>query len=79
MFFVYLLRSFSNPEHIYVGITNDLERRLMEHNQGRNVHTNKFKPWKLMTSIAFDERGKAEAFERYLKSHSGRAFAKRHL
>lgn len=79
IFLVYLLRSVSYPERIYVGVTSDLERRLAEHNQGKNVHTNKIRPWKLMTSVSFDERGKAEAFERYLKSHSGRAFAKKHL
>ncbi|TSC79170.1 MAG: excinuclease ABC subunit C [Candidatus Peregrinibacteria bacterium Gr01-1014_25] len=51
----------------------------MEHNSGQSIHTNRFKPWKLMTYVTFDNRQKAESFERYLKSHSGRAFAKKHL
>ena len=76
---VYLLQSQTEPKRKYVGVTDVIERRLIEHNEGKSVHTNKFKPWKLMTSISFDERSKAEAFERYLKSHSGRAFAKKHL
>jgi len=79
MHFVYLLKSAISPARKYVGITDDLQRRLLEHNDGRSIHTNKFKPWKLMTYIAFDNLSKAQTFERYLKSHSGRAFAKRHL
>ena len=79
MYFVYLLQSLVIPARKYVGITDDLRRRLLEHNEGRSIHTNKFRPWKLMTYTAFVDLSKAEAFERYLKSHSGRAFAKRHF
>lgn len=79
MHFVYLLKSTISPTRKYVGITDDLQRRFLEHNDGRSIHTNKFKPWKLMTYIAFDNLSKAQAFEHYLKSHSGRAFAKKHL
>ena len=50
-----------------------------EHNRGECVHTNKYKPWKLCTYIGFDDQQKAMAFERYLKSGSGRSFSKRHL
>jgi len=67
------------PERKYVGITDNPERRLKEHNNGQSNHTNKFKPWKLMTYVAFDNLLKAQAFEKYLKSHSGRAFTKKHL
>lgn len=47
MFYVYILQSINFPEHFYVGCTNDLKRRLKEHNNGNSVHTNKFKPWDL--------------------------------
>ena len=40
------------------------------------MHTSKFKSWKINTAIAFTNKGKALAFEKYLKTHSGRAFAK---
>ncbi len=63
---------------MYVGITHNLENRLKEHNTGESIHTDKFAPWKLMTYTAFDSKEKAAAFERYLKSGSGRSFAKRH-
>jgi putative endonuclease len=39
----------------------------------------KYKPWKLMTYIAFNNVAKAIEFERYLKSGSGRAFGKKHF
>jgi putative endonuclease len=63
----------------YVGITDNLQRRLQEHNSGKSIHTNKLRPWKVMTYIAFNTSLKAEMFERYLKSHSGRAFATNHF
>jgi putative endonuclease len=60
-------------------MTTDLKQRLKEHNEGRSPHTSKFRPWKLITYIAFKDRAKAEAFERYLKSGSGHAFASKRL
>jgi len=77
--FVYVLQSESSPEAFYVGATNDQTRRLDEHNSGKSVHTNKYRPWKLVVSIGFSDPAKAANFERYLKSGSGRAFAKRHF
>lgn len=79
MFYVYILNSLLDPNRMYVGRTNSLDHRFLEHNAGESVHTNKYKPWKLMTYICFDNKEKALAFERYLKSGSGRSFAKRHL
>ena len=46
---------------------------------GKSSHTSKFRPWKLKTYIAFTDRAKAGAFERYLKSGSGHSFAPKHL
>jgi predicted GIY-YIG superfamily endonuclease len=79
MYYVYLLRSILNPNQTYIGSTGDLRKRLAEHNAGKSIHTNKFKPWDVVTYVALPERHLAERFERYLKSGSGRAFAKRHL
>jgi putative endonuclease len=56
-----------------------LKRRLPEHNAGKSAHTAKFKPWELVWYCAFPDKYKALAFEKYLKSHSGRAFAKKRL
>lgn len=79
MYFVYSIQSEVNPEHYYIGITADIERRLAEHNSGKSIHTNKFKPWKLVAYTAFVEEIKAKNFETYLKTGSGRAFSKKHF
>lgn len=77
MHYVYLMESVGRPGHRYIGLTDDLKARLAAHNSGRSSHTAKFKPWRVVTCIAFDTRAKASAFERYLKSGSGHAFAAR--
>lgn len=79
MQYVYLLESLGAPGERYVGVTSDLRRRVEEHNSGKSLHTSKFKPWRLVTYIAFSDAAKAEHFERYLKSGSGHAFAKKRL
>jgi len=79
VYYVYLIESLSTQRERYVGITTNLEQRLREHNTGSSSHASKFKPWKLTTYVAFTDRAKAEAFERYLKSGSGRAFARKRL
>lgn len=79
MYYVYILRSKSSPRETYIGSTSDLRKRLAEHNAGKSIHTNKFKPWELAAYIALPEKHLAEKFETYLKCGSGRAFALRHL
>lgn len=79
MHYVYNLQSEKLPHHYYIGLTTDLKRRMREHNSGLSIHTNKFKPWRLTMYIAFLDKRKAERFEVYLKSSSGRAFLNRHF
>ena len=79
IYYAYILRSKDFPEQTYVGSTSDLRKRLAQHNAGKSIHTNKFKPWDLMAYVALPEKHLAEKFERYLKSGSGRAFTERHL
>ena len=79
MYYVYLIESLSAAGERYVRITTNLEQRLREHDAGKSSHTSKFKPWKLIAYVAFTDRAKAEAFERYLKSGSGHAFARKRL
>ena len=79
MQYVYLPESNSEPARHYVGLSSDLKRRLDEHNAGKSIHTAKFRRWRLVTYVAFSNRVKAEDFERYLKSGSGDAFAKKRL
>jgi putative endonuclease len=77
--YVYTLASLSHSSQIYAGHSHDLRQRLKEHNAGMVPHTSKFKPWIIRSATAFRDRTRALAFERYLKSGSGRAFLHRHL
>lgn len=79
MKYVYLLRSVPNPTQRYIGMTDNLKGRLEDHNAGKSSHTSKYKPWKIVVAVRFEDDSKALAFEKYLKSGSGHAFAKRHL
>jgi putative endonuclease len=79
MKYVYILRSIAFPDRYYTGITDDLKARLAKHNAGEVPHTSKYNPWQLKTYMAFSDERQALAFEKYLKSPSGRAFAKKRL
>ena len=79
MYFVYVLQSLRDPEHYYVGLTTDVDRRLNEHNAGENTSTAKLRPWKVIVTVSFEKLWKAERFEKYLKSGSGRAFCNKHF
>ncbi len=79
MKYVYILCSDAYPARFYTGITCELKARIAKHNAGDVPHTSKYRPWSLNTYIAFSDETKALAFERYLKSGSGRAFAKKRL
>ena len=73
------IRSVSNPGQTYIGITDELKRRLQDRNSGDSPHTSKYRPWELVAAVAFADDQKAAAFEQYLKTGSGRAFAAKHF
>jgi putative endonuclease len=77
MYYVYLIKSENFSKRIYIGFTTNLKRRLQVHNDGGSIHTAPFKPWVLHAYLAFEDKIKALEFEKYLKSNSGRAFAKK--
>ena len=79
MHYVYILQSVDHPDQFYTGLSNDVETRLASHNAGQSPHTSKYKPWRLLFYHYFDRPETAAAFERYLKSGSGRAFASKRL
>jgi len=78
MYHVYILRSI-NFDQNYTGFTKDLRTRLIDHNAGRSKHTKKYKLWKLVAYIAFENESRARRYEEYLKTGSGIAFTKRHI
>ncbi len=77
-FYVYIIRS-KKDKSLYIGQTNNLSRRIYEHNNGFSVYTKQKLPWDLVWYCVFNNRLQAERFERYLKTGSGRAFVKKRL
>lgn len=79
MHYVYVLNSILFPDKFYVGYTLDIQTRVDAHNAGNSIHTKQGRPWKLHMYCAFEDKTTALNFEKYLKSHSGRSFAKKHF
>jgi putative endonuclease len=77
--FVYVLNSTSDSTRYYTGVTKNVRARLVAHNAGRCPHTSRWKPWRTIVVVAFSDERRALEFERYLKSGSGCAFARRHF
>lgn len=77
--YVYILENHSVRDRYYVGFTTNLRERIVKHNSGDVPHTCKYRPWRLKTAVAFTDQQRALQFEKYLKTGSGRAFAKKRL
>ncbi|HXI32334.1 MAG TPA: GIY-YIG nuclease family protein [Vicinamibacterales bacterium] len=77
--FVYVLKNRDERPRYYTGVTADVAARLDTHNSGGCPHTSGHRPWDAHVVIEFVDEAHALRFERYLKSGSGRAFAKRHF
>ena len=77
--FVFVLRSETDPSRHYVGRAANVDERLDWHNAGPTGYTLRHRPWRVIVSIEFPDESTAAHFERYLKSGSGRALAKRHF
>lgn len=76
---VYILQSERDPAQFYTGVTADIAKRLAAHNAALSKHTSKWMPWRVVLEMTFLHASEAFAFERYLKSGSGVAFAQKHL
>lgn len=79
MYYTYVLRSESNVSQLYFGSTSNLKERLAAHNAGQSPHTAKYKPWAVVWYGSFESKELALAFEKYLKTASGKAFLRKHL
>ena len=77
MHYVYILKQ-KDKDHFYVGLTNDITRRLAEHKNNKNLST-RGRDWELHCYFCFKNRKIASKFEDYLKTGSGRAFSKKHF
>lgn len=75
MYWVYALQSLSR-KYIYVGLTNNLQRRINEHAVGKNKTTRPYRPFTLLYSEKAIDRIEARKREKYLKSGVGKEFLK---
>ena len=75
MYFVYVLKS-NKDGNLYIGFTNNLDRRLREHNNGTNLSTKYRRPFRLIYKEVVDDRVGARKIEKFLKSGSGREWIK---
>jgi len=78
MFYTYVIQSKKNDE-LYIGYTSDLRKRLIEHNQGLNLSTKKYKPWIIIYYEACIDEKDAKRREGYLKTTQGGRLLKRRL
>jgi len=78
MFYIYVLKS-KDYNELYIGYTNNLKKRLEEHNQGLSKSTVRYMPWKLIYYEACLNKNDAQRREKYLKTSQGRRLLKRRL
>ncbi|MFD2516500.1 GIY-YIG nuclease family protein [Salinimicrobium flavum] len=78
MYYVYVIYS-SNFDEYYIGMTDALNRRLEEHNNGKNRSTKAYRPWEMVYNESLDSRELARKREKYLKSAAGRRWRKKFI
>ncbi len=75
MYYVYAIKSIKD-KRIYVGLSSNIERRIIEHNSGYVFSTKGFRPWKLIYKEHAINRKEARIKEKYYKSGFGKELLK---
>ncbi|HEU5291721.1 MAG TPA: GIY-YIG nuclease family protein [Cyclobacteriaceae bacterium] len=75
MYFVYAIKSLADGR-IYVGMSQNVSKRLMEHNSGKTKSTKGYRPWQLIYTELLPSRLEARKREKYLKSGVGKEYLK---
>lgn len=78
MWYVYVIKS-NVKKFIYIGSTNNVERRLQEHNSGSSLSTASYRPFEVLITIAFPDEKHARNLEKYFKTGSGRTILKKRI
>ena len=78
-FYVYTLESIKEGQRLYIGYTKDLRKRIKEHNNGENISTKPYRPWRLIYYEACLNTEDAKRRENYFKTNQGRRLLKRRL
>jgi predicted GIY-YIG superfamily endonuclease len=76
---VYIIRSVRDPDRRYIGRTADIASRLASHNAGESPQTARQAPWQVVVLVQFLDERRALAFEKFLKSTSGRTFVEQYF
>jgi putative endonuclease len=71
MYYVYAISS-SNANYIYVGLTDNVERRVTQHNNGFEKTTKPYRPFEIILIEEFADRPSAREREKYLKTTTGK-------
>jgi putative endonuclease len=75
MYYVYVISSLKR-KYIYVGLTNSINRRFKQHQQGKSRSTRAYCPFKLILKERYNSRIEARVREKYLKSGIGKDWIK---
>jgi len=75
MYFVYAIKSLIDGR-IYVGLSSNINRRILEHNSGQVFSTKGYRPWKLIFKEKAPNRQEARKREKYFKSGCGKELLK---
>ncbi|OGZ04330.1 MAG: excinuclease ABC subunit C [Candidatus Lloydbacteria bacterium RIFCSPHIGHO2_01_FULL_41_20] len=76
MYYVYIIKS---PKQFYIGSTNDLKRRITEHQNNKSFATKNRGPWQLVYYEASLSEKDARVREKYLKTAWGRRYLKNRI
>ena len=76
MFYVYSISSLGR-NYIYVGLTDNVERRFSEHQSGKNKTTQPYRPFEIILIEKFTTRLDARKREKFLKTGIGKEYIKR--
>ena len=80
MWYVYVLKSKTDKNYIYIGSTSNLRKRLLEHNaELSKLSTASYKPLELISYVATKSQTTARNLEKHFKSGSGKAFLKKRI
>jgi putative endonuclease len=75
IYYVYILKSLIFDK-TYIGFTDNISRRIKEHNSGKSRYTNIYKPWRIVYTEKYETRIEERKREKYLKSAAGRKLLK---
>ncbi len=75
MFYTYVIYS-TLRRYIYVGLTNDFERRFSEHQNGENKTTKPYRPFEVLLVEEYNTRIEARQREKFLKTGIGKEYLK---